>query len=125
MLVFACRCYSWVFSAFRAGELSAAELENMMVIVANPRQFKIPDWFLNRQKDIKDGRFSQAVSNGLDTKMRDDLERLKKIRCVPQRQLFCRVRFVLTFGKPTDGSCHGICCLGFRNNSSRLFVVAS
>ncbi|KAJ9675518.1 hypothetical protein PVL29_024444 [Vitis rotundifolia] len=64
----------------RAGELSAAELENLMVIVANPRQFKIPDWFLNRKKDYKDGRYSQVVSNALDMKLRDDLERLKKIR---------------------------------------------
>lgn len=65
---------------FRAGELSAAELENVMTVVANPRQFKIPDWFLNRKKDYKDGKFSQVVSNGLDMKLRDDLERLKKIR---------------------------------------------
>lgn len=65
---------------FRAGELTAAELENLMVIVGNPRQFKIPDWFLNRKKDHKDGRYSQVVSNALDMKLRDDLERLKKIR---------------------------------------------
>ncbi|THU68328.1 hypothetical protein C4D60_Mb08t02770 [Musa balbisiana] len=64
----------------RAGELSAAELENLMTVVANPRQFKIPDWFLNRKKDYKDGRYSQIVSNSLDMKLRDDLERLKKIR---------------------------------------------
>lgn len=64
----------------RAGELSAAELDNLMTIVANPRQFKIPDWFLNRKKDYKDGRYSQVVSNALDMKLRDDLERLKKIR---------------------------------------------
>ena len=64
----------------RAGELSAAELESLMVIVSNPRQFRIPDWFLNRKHDFKDGKFSQVVSNQLDTKLRDDLERLKKIR---------------------------------------------
>uniref|UniRef100_A0A803Q1R5 RNase H type-1 domain-containing protein n=1 Tax=Cannabis sativa TaxID=3483 RepID=A0A803Q1R5_CANSA len=64
----------------RAGELSAQELDNLMVIVANPRQFKIPDWFLNRKKDYKDGKYSQVVSNALDMKLRDDLERLKKIR---------------------------------------------
>ncbi|KAL3507875.1 hypothetical protein ACH5RR_033257 [Cinchona calisaya] len=64
----------------RAGELSAAEIDNLMTIVANPRQFKIPDWFLNRQKDYKDGKYSQVVSNALDMKLRDDLERLKKIR---------------------------------------------
>lgn len=43
-----------------AGELSAEELESIMTIVANPRAYKIPDWFLNRQKDVKDGRYSQA-----------------------------------------------------------------
>merc|ERR1712071_634521 len=64
----------------RAGELSAADLESLMVVISNPRQFKIPDWFLNRQKDIKDGKFSQVISSALDTKLRDDLERLKKIR---------------------------------------------
>ena len=64
----------------RAGELSAAELESLMVIVANPRQFRIPDWFLNRQKNYKDGKYLQQVSNQLDTSLRDDLERLKKIR---------------------------------------------
>lgn len=67
--------------AHRAGELSAAELEALMVIVANPRTFKIPDWFLNRQKDVKDGKYSQITSSALDSKLRDDLERLKKIRC--------------------------------------------
>ena len=53
----------------RAGELSAAELESLMVIVSNPRQFRIPDWFLNRKKDFKDGKFTQLVSNQLDTKL--------------------------------------------------------
>ncbi|CAI0553966.1 unnamed protein product [Linum tenue] len=66
----------------RAGELSADEIDKLMTIVANPRQFKIPDWFLNRQKDYKDGKHSQVVSNALDMKLRDDLERLKKIRFV-------------------------------------------
>lgn len=65
---------------YRAGELSNAEIDSLMVIVANPRQFKIPDWFLNRKKDYKDGKFSQVTSNALDMKLRDDLERLKKIR---------------------------------------------
>ena len=36
----------------------------------NPRQYKVPDWFLNRQKDVKDGRYTQVLSNGLDNKFR-------------------------------------------------------
>ena len=64
----------------RAGELTNEEVERVITIVQNPRQYKIPDWFLNRQKDFKDGKFSQVLANGLDNKMREDLERLKKIR---------------------------------------------
>ena len=26
-----------------------------------PRQYKIPDWFLNRQRDIKDGKTGQVI----------------------------------------------------------------
>ena len=35
---------------------------------------------LCRQKDFRDGRFAQLTSSALDSKLRDDLERLKKIR---------------------------------------------
>ncbi|CAF1299296.1 unnamed protein product [Rotaria sordida] len=64
----------------RAGELTEDEVERIITIISNPRQYKIPDWFLNRQKDIKDGKYLQATSNNLDTKVREDLERMKKIR---------------------------------------------
>ena len=76
----------------RAGELSAAELESLMVIVSNPRQFRIPDWFLNRQKNYKDGKYLQQVSNQLDTTFRDDLERLKKIRNHRGLRHYCGIR---------------------------------
>lgn len=83
----------------RAGELSEEEVERLITIVQvshsqvslwnvvndfccvqNPRQYKIPDWFLNRQRDIKDGKTTQVMANILDNKLREDLERLKKIR---------------------------------------------
>ncbi|THH15471.1 hypothetical protein EW146_g5011 [Bondarzewia mesenterica] len=64
----------------RAGELNSDELERIVTIIQNPTQFKIPTWFLNRQRDIVDGKNSQILSNGVDSKLRDDLERLKKIR---------------------------------------------
>ncbi len=40
----------------RAGELSEEEIDKIVTIMQNPRQYKIPDWFLNRQKDVKDGK---------------------------------------------------------------------
>lgn len=63
-----------------AGELNSDELERLVTIIQNPTQFKIPAWFLNRQKDIVDGKDYQILSNAVDSKLRDDLERLKKIR---------------------------------------------
>jgi len=64
----------------RAGELTEDEIEALKTIIANPLQFNIPVWFLNNQKDHKDGKDSQVVSNQLDTKLRDNFERMKKIR---------------------------------------------
>mmetsp|Transcript_36054 Transcript_36054/g.88114 ORF Transcript_36054/g.88114 Transcript_36054/m.88114 type:complete len:155 (-) Transcript_36054:66-530(-) len=64
----------------RAGELTNEEIDRIVTIVNNPRQFKIPDWFLNRQKDFKDGKYTQLLSNNLDFKLREDLDRLRKIR---------------------------------------------
>ena len=46
----------------------------------NPLQYKIPAWFLNRQRDVVDGKTTQLLSNAVDSKLREDLERLKKIR---------------------------------------------
>merc|ERR1711916_181942 len=64
----------------RAGELTPEEVERVVEIIQNPLQFKIPEWYLNRQRDFSTGKTSQLTSSGLDTKLRDDLERLKKIR---------------------------------------------
>lgn len=66
--------------AKRAGELNPDELERIVTILQNPTQYKIPTWFLNRQKDIIDGKNGQLLSNQLESKLREDLERLKRIR---------------------------------------------
>ncbi|MCJ1460439.1 ribosomal 40S subunit protein S18B [Mycoblastus sanguinarius] len=63
-----------------AGEITSEELERIVTIIQNPTQYKIPTWFLNRQRDITDGKDSQVLANGMDSKLREDLERLKKIR---------------------------------------------
>ncbi|KAG3266307.1 RPS18-like [Ictidomys tridecemlineatus] len=64
----------------RAGEITEDEVEHVTPIMQNPQQYKIPDWFLNKQKDRNDGKYSQVLANGLDNKLREDLEQLKKIR---------------------------------------------
>ena len=66
--------------SLRAGEITSEELERIVTIIQSPTQYKIPTWFLNRQRDIVDGKDSQVLANGMDSKLREDLERLKKIR---------------------------------------------
>jgi len=64
----------------RAGSLTNEEIEKLVAIINNPKQFKVPNWFVNRQKDIVDGKTSQCVVNVLIGKVRADIERFKKIR---------------------------------------------
>ncbi|CAG9463733.1 unnamed protein product [Pedinophyceae sp. YPF-701] len=64
----------------RAGELSPAEIDALMAVVSNPLEFNFPKWYLNSQKDWKDGAYNQMVSSGIDSQMRDVMERLKKMR---------------------------------------------
>ena len=64
----------------RAGELTESEIENVNKILANPTDWGVPKWFLNRQSDPREGTASQLIANQVDTKLREDLERLKKIK---------------------------------------------
>jgi small subunit ribosomal protein S18e len=57
-----------------AGELTEDEVKRVITTMQNPRQYKIPDWLLNRQKDVKDVKYRQVLASGLDNKLREDLE---------------------------------------------------
>src|SRR3989338_1967492 len=59
----------------RAGELSNEEIDKLVAVIQNPREHKVPDWFLNRTKDIVDGKTTQITSNGLAAQLRYDLTR--------------------------------------------------
>merc|ERR1711915_118545 len=62
----------------RAGELKPEEVEKIIQVIQHPEQFKIPLWFLNRQKDLVDGKYTQVTANVLDAKFREDMQSLKK-----------------------------------------------
>merc|ERR1712061_23130 len=54
----------------RAGELTTDEVNKIVAVISNPLQFKIPSYMLNSQKDVK----------FLDQALREDLERMKRVR---------------------------------------------
>lgn len=68
------------WSLCSAGELSNDEIEKLIAVISTPLQFDIPEWFLNRQKDVETGKYRQVVSNNLQANLREDLNRLKKMR---------------------------------------------
>jgi len=67
-------------TARRAGTLTAEEVEKLSEVCSDPLKYKIPAWFLNRQRDPKTGKTEHVMSNTVDIKLRDDLERMKKVR---------------------------------------------
>ena len=64
----------------RAGEMNADEINKIVNVITNPTQYKFPTWFLNRQKDYKDGQNYHKYANLLDAQLREDVERMKKSR---------------------------------------------
>ena len=64
----------------RAGEIGEETWKKITDIIADPVKFGVPTWFLNRQHDVRDGTNLHVTSNALETKVREDIERMKKIR---------------------------------------------
>ena len=65
----------------RSGVLSEKQCDAIANIIADPEGHGVPKWFLNRNKDYKEGKNLQVASNILETKLREDIERMFKIRC--------------------------------------------
>ncbi len=64
----------------RAGELTETQCDAIAKLINEPEGHGIPRWFLNRQRDYREGKNLQMASNVLETKLREDIERLFKIR---------------------------------------------
>eukprot|EP00211_Chloroparvula_japonica_P014112 CAMPEP_0119157188 /NCGR_PEP_ID=MMETSP1310-20130426/52625_1 /TAXON_ID=464262 /ORGANISM="Genus nov. species nov., Strain RCC2339" /LENGTH=236 /DNA_ID=CAMNT_0007149803 /DNA_START=81 /DNA_END=792 /DNA_ORIENTATION=- len=64
----------------RAGELTSEEVNKIQDVIQHPLSYKVPVWMLNRKRDMKTGKNMHIISNGLDTKLREDFERMRKIR---------------------------------------------
>lgn len=64
----------------RAGEINEETWKKIQDIIADPVKFGVPVWFLNRQRDYREGHNMHVTSNALETKNREDIERMKKIR---------------------------------------------
>jgi len=94
----------------RAGELTDDEINKVKAIIQNPRQYNIPDWFLNRRKDMQTGKMLHLHAHQMPVKWREDLQKWKKCR----RHRGLRHHWGLkTRGQHTKTNGHGRNTVGF------------
>ena len=65
---------------YRAGTLSDAQCDQLTDILADPLAHGFPIWMLNRRRDILTGKDYQMASTQLDSNIRQDVERMKKMK---------------------------------------------
>jgi len=61
----------------KISELNEKEIEMIIKFLENP---VLPDFLVNRRKDLETGKDSHLITNSLDMKKEFDVRRLKKIR---------------------------------------------
>lgn len=71
---------SGVDSAKKAGNLTDDELSRIDKNVSDFQSQKVPSWLFNRRKDYSEGKDLYIMGSSLVMSLREDLNRLKKIR---------------------------------------------
>lgn len=64
----------------KIGNLTDEELEKLEITIKNVEKEDVPHWMMNRRKDIKTGEDKHLIGPDLDMALREDLNRLKKIK---------------------------------------------
>ncbi len=65
----------------RIGYLSEEDVAKIEEAVKNPKAIGLPSWYLNRRKDYVTGEDRHLIGADLIYEARQDIERLKRIRC--------------------------------------------
>jgi len=65
----------------RIGFLTEAEVKRIEDALSNPKAIGLPSWLLNRRKDYTTGEDKHYIGADLIMVVREDIERLKRIKC--------------------------------------------
>ena len=64
----------------RLGFLTDADIEKIESAVRDPRKFGIPEWLLNRRKDLETGEDLHLIGSDLELRVKSDIEYMKSIK---------------------------------------------
>lgn len=70
----------------KIGYLADDLIMELEEIIRNPQDYDIPDWMLNRRNDYETGKTQHLIESDLLMRLRDDLNRMKKIRSYKGRR---------------------------------------
>ncbi len=65
----------------RLGFLTESEIEHLSDVIQNPAKYDIPDWALNRRKDLETGKNLHLLGADLELRVKSDIELMKRIKC--------------------------------------------
>ena len=64
----------------RIGALPEKDLTRIEEIILNPVENGVPNWMVNRKKDLRTGEDLHIIGNRLDISLKRDIDRMKKIK---------------------------------------------
>lgn len=64
----------------RAGFLTEAEVEKIEKIIKEPTKTGLPNWLLNRRKDLETGKNMHLISADLALRVKMDIDKMKSIK---------------------------------------------
>jgi small subunit ribosomal protein S13 len=70
----------------KIGYLSDDKIAEIEEAIRDPKKYNIPDWMLNRRNDYETGETVHLIESDLMMRLRDDLNRMKKIRSYKGRR---------------------------------------
>ena len=64
----------------RIGAIPEKDLNRLEEIIMQPIENGIPNWMVNRPKDLRSGEDKHIIGNKLDLSLKNDIDRMKKIK---------------------------------------------
>ncbi|MBY8991830.1 MAG: 30S ribosomal protein S13 [Candidatus Lokiarchaeota archaeon] len=64
----------------RIGAIPEKDLNRIEEVIMNPIESGVPNWMVNRSKDLRTGKDLHIIGNKLDLSLKNDIDRMKKIR---------------------------------------------
>jgi small subunit ribosomal protein S13 len=64
----------------RIGAISEKDIAKIEEIILNPIENGIPEWMVNRKKDLRTGKNLHLIGNPLEITVKRDIDRMKRIK---------------------------------------------